>query len=61
MSNSLPRKINAMITTDSEGNEAVQVVGAGVDQELPQKSWETGFRKAVNSDDKLQVISKAGA
>ena len=46
------------MTTDSDGNDAIKLTGVTGDQATQGKSWETAFRGAITSGDKLRNISK---
>ena len=62
MANSLLTKLRAIMTTDSNGSEAVSVIGLSkTDAGENGKSWESAMRRSINSGNKLQVITKAGA
>ena len=61
MANSLLTKWLKAMTEDSEGNSAIQMNGLTGDQETKARSWETAFRKGVDSNNKLQNISKVGS
>ena len=61
MSNKLLTKWLGAMTLDSNGNDAIKMIGVTGDQETATKSWETAFRKAIDSDNKLRNISKVGA
>lgn len=58
MANSLLTKWLKAMTTDSNGNDAINLKGVTGDQATATKSWETAFRKAITSDNKLRNISK---
>ena len=61
MANSLLTKFLKVMVTDSNGNDAVQMTGVTTDQTTQTKSWESAFRGAIDSDNKLRNISKAGS
>lgn len=58
MANSLLTKWLKSMTLDSNGNDAIKMTGVTSDQVTDAKSWETAYRKAITSDDKLRNISK---
>jgi len=58
MANSLLTKWLKAMTTDSNGNDAINLHGVTGDQETTAGSWETAFRKSITTDDKLRNISK---
>jgi hypothetical protein len=58
MANSLLTKWLKAMTIDSNGNDAIKLHGVTGDQATQTKSWETAFRSALTSDDKLRNISK---
>jgi hypothetical protein len=58
MANSLLTKWIKAMTLDSNGNDAIKLHGTTSDQATQAKSWETAFRSAITSDDKLRNISK---
>jgi hypothetical protein len=58
MANSLLTKWLKAMTVDSNGNDAIKLHGVTTDQNTKAKSWETAFRSAITSDDKLRNISK---
>ena len=62
MANSLLTKWLAAMTTDTNGDDAIQMTGlSGTDQVTSAGSWESAYRKAIDSNNKLQNISKVGA
>jgi len=61
MANSLLTKFLLAMTTDSNGDDAIKIIGVVTDQETHAKSWESAFRSAIDSNNKLQNISKVGS